>query len=646
MKTIMAFILSIITSITVLFSGYNPYKMPDYEKKDEPHSWTAVSSGDENSIADEIGDESPEMSAQTWICNEISLESSKEYDDYFTECEIDMILEGCGRQYRIPGFWDGGKTYKVRFTCPAAGEWVYKTICSDTANEGLNGITGRVVCSEYSGEDEIYKRGFVTTRYGEKYFTYDDGTPFFYLGDTHWSLFAEPLDVLQQILDKRISQNYTVIQSQAIKVYGHDDNAMAVQLDLTDGYGEDDMEEFAGYDATFRTVAENGLVHANAGLFGVDAMSRCIENNGGYSDKILGYNTHNSDAEPTPYYELSNEAKIYLEKISRLWCARYSAYPVLWTLAQEVDNDFFYGKENHPDWGVENSPYLLVAEYMDKYDAYDHPLTGHQESAGWVGYLGNKKDGNDPSAFNDCEAHTWFGVQYNPVKNKSNTDYRKEKDYWTSPKPAINYEGCYDMFWTKTFGARLQGWAAYLSGMYGYGWGHTGTWYYHTISSQQTYSTDVDFVSAEEQKATTWREALNAESAEQMGYMAEFFSDMEWWKLIPGFGSKLEFSPDKGVYAHVAGTEDRNTLVIYVYSFSDSSLASTINTTEEAGYKTGTVKGLEPGGEYRFRWFSPVTGEYSEEGTFTASILGTYKIGNKTMNGKDVNTDMVFYIYR
>ena len=57
-----------------------------------------------------------------------------------------------------------------------------------------DGRSGELSVKPYAGELEIYKRGFVTVAKGAKHFTYADGTPFFYLGDTHWGLYTEEID--------------------------------------------------------------------------------------------------------------------------------------------------------------------------------------------------------------------------------------------------------------------------------------------------------------------------------------------------------------------------------------------------------------------------------------------------------------------
>lgn len=583
-------------------------------------------------FADDTGEDFvkyPEMNieTETWLSNEITLESEKNYSDAFNDVDVEMILVGNGVKYIIPGFWAGGSTWKIRFVCPSEGEWLFKTVCTDDSNASLNGRTGRAVCKKYDGEYDIYRHGFVTTSTNKKYMTYDDGTPFFYLGDTHWSLGDETAEMVDIIAKKRASQGFTVMQSEPI----------GAKFNVEDGITQADMAGFEDYDIKFKTIASYGLCHANAQFFFPYYIDWLINNFGGYE----------ADGSLTP------GVKKYLEKASRYWVARYGSYPVMWTLGQEVDNDFYWREDNHHEWSCKNNPYRLMAEYIDKYDAYSHPLTAHQENSGSTAAYGNGSGldekltsfcASEPSAFRSVAAHSWYAVQWSPTLT-GNSDCRIEKDYWfnSQGKPAINYEGRYCYLWTKNFGSRMQGWAAYLSGMFGYGWGAHDTWsYLNTYDEENDSSDGIDTITSEEKINATWQDALEYPSSYQVGYMKNFFTSFDWWNLIPRFDDKLYFSPKNGVYAYTASNEDNSEIVIYFYNFSDKSVGAKPNS--KAGNKTGRVGSLEPCTEYKFKWFDPSTGEYSVEESFISTPFGTYEIGEKMFNGKTVSKDMVIYI--
>lgn len=562
-----------------------------------------------------------EITAETWVAEEIAFTSEKKYGNPFEDVDVDLLLYGNGRVYTVPGFWDGGDTWKIRFICPEDGEWYFKTVCTDEENTSLHNRTGKVICLEYSGDIDIYKHGFVTTQTGKKYFTYADGTPFFYLGDTHWSLGDETIDMVKTICEKRASQGFTVFQSEPI----------GAAFDMANGITEEDMAGLAVNDEKFRIIAENGLVHANAQFFFPYSMEVLIANNGGYSDKIIAYGMH----------ELSDQAKNYLEKLSRYWVARYGAYPVMWTLGQEVDNDFYWNETTHPDWNYINNPYKLVAEYIAKYDTYDHPLTAHQENTGATAAYGDGKGATDkckvynkdaaPSCFRDVKAHNFYAAQWTPSKTEQ-SNFNREKDFWynSQGKPVINYEGQYCYLWTKNFGARMQGWTAFLNGMYGYGWGGHDTWSYLNIYDEENDSSDgVDTITSAEKIAATWQDSLEYASSYQVGYMRSFLEKTEWYNLIPRFNNFAYFTPCTNVYYTYASNADNTEIVLYFYSFTDGTVAQKINTKGYGGIKTGTVGNLEPNTTYVYQWFDPITGELSEEQEFKSSRLGTYYLGEK-----------------
>ena len=581
------------------------------------------------------------LSAETWRAVELSFESEKTYADPFGDVDVDLLLWGNGRLYKIPGFWDGGNTWRVRFVCPAEGVWQCKTVCSDVSNAALQGRTATVNCAAYNGDLDVYKHGFVTTRYGEKYLTYDDGTPFFYLGDTHWGLMNEPANVVSVISAKRAGQGFTVYQSEPLDCAMN--NAVTVNVD------DSCLEDFKALDEKFAIIAEAGLTHANSQFFWpLSGMSLLIENHGGWTEpKLRGMLGTKRVTMP----DVSDEAKAYLAELSRYWVARYSAYPVIWTLGQEVDNDPY--QDETSKWNAVNNPYKYVAEYMNKYDPYDHPVTAHQESTGDTVAYGNGLGTGEvrmiyypngaPSAFRNVAAHTMYAAQWHP-KNAERDDYVSAKDFWYNGqgKPVINYEGRYCYLWTKNFGARCQGWASFLSGMRGASWGAHPTWLFNSTADMYGDTDDsVDLVRVEEKKDITWETALDMPSSYQLGYMRQFMESIEWYNLIPRFNNWAYFVPSANVYAYCASNKANTEMVLYFYSFSDPSVAERVNTEKYGGILTGTVGSLVPFGKYNYQWFDPINGVTVDSGTFRASAIGTWFAGTRPDD-----TDMVLQIQK
>ena len=195
------------------------------------------------------------MTVKTWVADELVFKSTKKYDNPFEDVDISAVFTSGKQKIVVPGFWDGDDTWKVRFALNKEGLWNYTVTCTDKENIGLQG-TGKVECVKYDGEYEIYKRGFLKTEPNVRYFMYADGTPFFYLGDTHWNMFDEEFDNggdfdcpshFKYIVDKRVEQGFNVYQSEPI----------GARFDISDGIDEKDVEGFKLADKYFDYIAQN-----------------------------------------------------------------------------------------------------------------------------------------------------------------------------------------------------------------------------------------------------------------------------------------------------------------------------------------------------------------------------------------------------
>jgi len=489
------------------------------------------------------------------------------------DVEMDVIFTGPNNTtLTMPAFWDGGTTWKVRFAPTKVGTWTYKTVCSDTKNTGLHNKSGTINCTAYKGNLDIYKHGFVVTASDKKYFTYADGTPFFYLGDTHWNMPATPFDTsevagisstFKYIVDERVKQGFTVYQSEPLDA----------TYDLSNGLSEADLESFRDLDRRFKYIADAGMLHTNVQFFFVTEF---INNASKYSAE-------------------------YLDSLCRYWVARYAAYPVLWTTGQECDTS--------PTGAYSKASKLWqsVLQSVNKYDPYKHPSTAHQDNTNVVRA--------STSAFRNLSGHKWYAAQWSPTKN-GQLDFSVPKDYWNNGqgKPAVNYEGFYDHLWTNEYGARMQGWTAYLNGMYGHGYGAIDIWLYNSTYDTANATVRDGITVTVADKKIKWNESIHFNAAYQMGYMHTFLSKIEWWKLTPRFDDTAWFQNNGSWYSVASKSND-----LYVAYF--------YNTTQ----KTGTLKGLA-NVTYTAQWFNPRTNAYGTVSSFTPAS-GTYAIGNKPDTG-------------
>ncbi len=124
--------------------------------------------------------------AHVWDAQEITLRTARDYRNPYAEVVSWIDLEGPGFARRVYGFWDGGRTFKVRFVATDPGEWRWRAGSNQPSDEGLGG-SGRlraVAWTEAEKKANPNRRGFVRATPSGHALQYADGTPFFLLGDT------------------------------------------------------------------------------------------------------------------------------------------------------------------------------------------------------------------------------------------------------------------------------------------------------------------------------------------------------------------------------------------------------------------------------------------------------------------------------
>jgi hypothetical protein len=126
----------------------------------------------------------------TWEKQELVFTSARSYSNPYTQVTIWVDLNGPGFQKRVYGFWDGGKTFRVRLLATQAGTWSW-TSGSDPADPGLSGKTGSFVAGEWTEQEKLQnplRRGFLRPTANHHALELADGTPFFVIGDTWYAV--------------------------------------------------------------------------------------------------------------------------------------------------------------------------------------------------------------------------------------------------------------------------------------------------------------------------------------------------------------------------------------------------------------------------------------------------------------------------
>jgi len=531
------------------------------------------------------------ITVQQWCVAEITLKSDKIYIDPLNDVTVEAVFTGPnGEKISRPAFWDGKNVFRVRFAPVQVGKWTMITQCNDQNNAGLNRISATVICKPYIGNLEIYKHGFLKVSKDGRYFTYNDGKPFLYLGDTHWLYIHERYftsnkrgipSQFKYVVDKRVAEGFTVYQSEAIQhphlqvlkdqPYMHQRKDEEPICNLRDGLDDNDIPGFKNIDRKFQYIAQKGLVHANSSV--------CWA------------------LDPAEYPKSYTEK--YMYQLGRYWEARYGAYPVLWTIAQEIDKNMY----GHYD-SVTIKKWFAVAQGIADNDAYAHPISAHMENT-------SSTTAAD-SWWGDKSFHKWWAVQWQD--GLGNGIAAVGKVFWDHKpiKPSVLYESAYEGFWADAQDALAAGYKAFQSGMFGYGYGANGVWNDLYSNKPADYGTDYEMPL----KYMNWFDGANLPAAQKLRYLIKFYRSIAWWKLVPRFGDQAwsSFADQKESYLASIGNK------VFVVLFANKLTF------------TGTIKNLQPNKAYKAQWFNINNGTFTNIGVIK-SRDGQYRIPNKPTEG-------------
>jgi len=421
--------------------------------------------------------------ASQWRVSELTFQSDRDYRDPFDFEVAGLSAEFVGpanQRFVVPGFWDGERTWRIRFTPTVPGEWVYVTRSHDAGDHGLNEQHGSLTAGPPSGETALRRHGgFLRSSVNGRYLTYTDGTPFFWLGDTWWTVPSEAPSLAQfsQMVERRVTQGFSVFQA----------------------HGYTGFEPTPGL-TVFEAVKKGG---GNA----VQLWRR--------SDEYFAY------AEQRGILAVSGFATghvlddVSLRDLERLWfyyLARYGAYPVTFLITQEYNADV----------GDKKGRVRKIRElgrFIHEHDPYKRVFSVHP----WV----NSKDGRE------AWAEDWYGfamLQSGHFVNATCDAYLRARD--VSPaRPVVESETNYEAFARSGFQVdaaviRRSAYTAFQCGVAGFTYGAQGL-YAGIVSKEQPAST------AKWGPVLTWDQGLGLPGASQLEHLVRLYETLDWWRLQP-----------------------------------------------------------------------------------------------------------------
>lgn len=256
-------------------------------------------------------------SAQTgrWMKYEQSFQSDKTYENplYNVQKFLIRFTSPSGRVKTVSGFWDGEKTWRVRFAPDEAGTWTYTTDCSDAANKGLHQQKGTFSCVEKASPHDIYTKGTIIHPQGTYHLTHADGTPFFYTACTAWNGTLKSTDAeWDTYLKDRAANHYNVIQFVTTQWRGGSQNSLGQVAFTGSGRITLNPEFFQHLDKKVDEINAHGLVAAPVLLWALP---------------------FGEGRELSPGYHLPEPEAILL---ARYMVARYGGHHVIWLLGGDA----------------------------------------------------------------------------------------------------------------------------------------------------------------------------------------------------------------------------------------------------------------------------------------------------------------------
>ncbi len=501
---------------------------------------------------------------------EIELFSQKTYENPFMDVDINAVFTfEDGTEIKLPGFWNGENQWKVRFSSEKAGKWTYKITCSDAENTSLfdEGIIEVDPC--LNPKTEIEKHGYVKLAPGKKYMVYGDGTPFFYLGDTHWMMpDFERLhecnypgcncgNQFKHLADDRIKKGFNVYQAY---------------------FQSERWEKKASGIEGWWTDSTRTVINPKAFNDTMDIMMEYLAENG--ITVALGFGTH---ASTTNAFGLNATP---MKAFAKYCVARYACYPLIWITAQEItmtESCFNCWKQ--------------VGATVSEYDGYNRPNGAHM--------FVHNFDSKEVQALDKEPWHQWWTVQAGHVKYNGIQPRSFYEGYYKDDKMFIETECEYEDIYCGAFCehdvTRNCLWHAVQCGSSGITYGVTGVW---VLGWHQKYDPALKSYSPE-----SWFTGIDKPGSEQVGYMKKFYEYVKWYELEPVFDYSFGQFEDR---RHVSISHKGNDVVIY-YFFSKM-------------METGYLADLKPSTVYQVRWFDPITGHFIDREDIVTDKDGTHKI--------------------
>jgi len=433
--------------------------------------------------------------ARVNCATEFSFESGKTYPDPFNALSLDVVFtDPQGIEQRVPAFWAGDHSWRVRFSPGAAGRYRWRTVCSDAQNPDLQNRTGDLTAEPYTGDNPLRRHGPLRASGNRRYLQHADGTPFFWLGDTWWMGLCARLrwpEDFQFLAADRVRKGFTVIQIVA---------GLYPDMPAFDPRGVNEAgfpweKDYARINPRYFDMADLRIQHL------VDAgLTPCIVGCWGYHLPWLGE-----------------------DRMKQHWrnlVARWGAYPVVWCLAGEGSMPWYLTQNRELDSAALKKGWTGLARYVRSVDPYRRLVTIHPSRSA-------RETVDDPSVLDFDMLQTGHGDRTSIENTVKSVRAAREA---TPVIPVVNGEVCYEgiLGASREEIQRFMFWACWLSGACGFTYGANGIWQVNLPG--QPYGPSPHGRSWGD---TPWKEASQLPGSTHLGRSKSLLERFPWWRIEP-----------------------------------------------------------------------------------------------------------------
>ncbi|MBM3839504.1 MAG: DUF4038 domain-containing protein [Verrucomicrobia bacterium] len=390
----------------------------------------------------------------------------------------------------------------------------------------------------------------------KRYLVKEDGSPFFYLGDTAWELFHRlKREEADFYLSNRVAKGFNVIQAVVLAEFDG--------LTVPNAYGHLPLQN------------NDPAKPVEAYFKEVDYVVDKAERLGLYIGMLPTWGDKwNKKWGVGPEIFTPANAEAYGRFLGR----RYRDKPVIWIL----------GGDRNPENDLHLAIIRAMAKGLKKGDGGKHLITFHPQGGGNSSKWFHSDDWLDFNMFQSGHAaanianYSLTSTNYNltPIKPTLDGEPRYE-DHPINWKPANG--------WFDDWDVRQAAYWSLLAGACGHTYGNHDIW--------QFWQSDRKPISS---ARTEWRKAIDHPGAFQVGLARKLFESRAYQKLVPDQSLLTSEAGEGAEHIRAAGASDRS----FGFVYSPMGKPFTVNV------------GKFTGSRIKAQWFNPRDGAWKSDGEF------------------------------